>query len=109
MFRCPVYSMFGFPLRVNTPCLVGKAQLVSVLVASTSSVRLLVASSPVPTIVPATATCPPCGQPFVALNVLLIATGTAAEAAAPLPLTSIENDGLMLKPTSDCPRVPTAT
>src|SRR5687768_10757284 len=99
--------MFGFPSNVRTPCLVMNAQSVSILVAFASRVRLCVASSPVPVTVPDSATCPPRGHCFVTVNALLIVTGTAAEAAASAVPTFIENDGLM--PTSDWPRVATAS
>src|SRR5256885_12928631 len=91
MLRWPVYAIFGLPFKVSTPLRVSNAQLVSVLVAVASRVRLCATRSPLPMTLPAITTCPPRGHCLVMVNWLLIGTGAAAtDADDPLPSTLIE-------------------
>src|SRR5438105_8670993 len=93
MFSWPLYVRFGFPLMVRTPSRVSNAQLVSVLVAFASSVRLCATRSPVPTTLPAMTTCPPRGHCLVTVNVVLIGKGAVTtDAADPLPSTPIQKE-----------------
>src|SRR5712672_4063430 len=101
--------MFGLPLSVSTPSRVSNAQLVSVLVATASTLRLCATRSPVPVMLPAIATCPPLGHCLVTVNCVLIGKGAEVACApdAPLPSTVTLNDAP--SPKSVVPRVETAS